>query len=274
MQDIMAIEWWANVKAVADIAAQTRAYLSLSQPHLAVQLADHVSAYNAAGDVIPFFGDYRLPYSESFFQLRNSVSLAFHGFYSQAFSVLRSVCELSLLQSSLPDGATRSEDGVNWIWLLGQRATEPPSQGLANSIAAWAIDGCKTPPRKDMFEKLFRSDIAHEFDQKTKLRERLKEVFEGLDQYVHVRGWQRSAINLGNGGLRLCEESLLLFGTHMMRATQMSISILLLAFLPTATSYSDAAAGFIDDTQLSMVLRVLPKKEAELFRQIHYNRER
>ena len=70
------------------------------------------------------------------------------------------------------------------------------------------------------------------------------------------------------------KESLLLFGTHMMRATQMSISILLLAFLPTATSYADAAAGFIDGTQLSMALRVLPKKDAELFRQIHDNRER
>jgi hypothetical protein len=270
----MSIEWWANVRAVADIAAQTSSYLSSSQPHLAVQLADHISAYNATGDVIPFFGDYRLPYSESFFQLRNSVSLAFHGFYSQSFSVLRSVCELSLLQSSLPEGAIRTEEGVNWVWLLGQRAIKSPSSDVASSIEAWAVDGCKIPPWRDMLKKLLRSDIAREFDQKTKLSARLKEIFDGTNQYVHVRGWQRSAINLRNGGLRLSEESLLLFGTHMMRATQMSISILLLAFLPTATSYADAAAGFIDGTQLSMALRVLPKKDAELFRQIHDNRER
>jgi hypothetical protein len=167
----------------------------------------------------------------------------FHGFYSQSFSVLRSVCELSLLQSSLPEGAIRTEEGVNWVWLLGQRAIKSPSSDVASSIEAWAVDGCKIPPWRDMLKKLLRSDIAREFDQKTKLSARLKEIFDGTNQYVHVRGWQRSAINLRNGGLRLSEESLLLFGTHMMRATQMSISILLLAFLPTATSYADAAAG-------------------------------
>lgn len=267
-QDLESLEWWLNISGIANIVAQTRKFLASSKPRLAVQIADHLSAYNSTSDVVPFFGDYRLAHTEALFQLQNSVCLAFHGFYSQAFTALRSVCELSLLQSSLPEGATPSGAKVNMIWLLGQRAASSPSPGVASSLKTWAIDGCRIPRWKDMLKKQLNSDMARWFDQETKLSARLKEMFESLNQYIHVRGWQRSAIHLGNGSLRFSEESFSVFGTIMMHATQLSISILLLAFLPMATSNPEAAAGFIDDHQLLIALRVLPKMDAELLRQI------
>jgi hypothetical protein len=113
-REVTRLEVAAGIDAISGIAAETRAHLaSPSGLRLAAKLADHLSAYNATSDLVPFFGDYRLAHTEAHFQLRNSVCLAFHGFYSQAFSTLRSVCELSLLQSSLPEGGTPSDGPFN-----------------------------------------------------------------------------------------------------------------------------------------------------------------
>ena len=59
-----------------------------------------------------------------------------------------------------------------------------------------------------------------------------------------------------------------------LRTTQVSIAMLLVAFLPTATSHPDAAAGFIDYGDLRRALSVLPSKDAEPLRAIHNDRDR
>jgi len=273
MQDheVSRLIWWADIDAVAGIAAQTREYLCSSPSPLAIQIAKHLSAYNSAGDVIPFFGDFRLPYTESFLQLRNAVSLAYHGFYNQAFSALRSVCELSLLQSSLPEGEIPSEEEVNIVWFTGQLAAEEPSSNYATSLKEWAIDGCKIPRRNVMLNILFESKTTREFDYETNFRERLEKIFIDTDQYIHVRGWQRSAINLGNGGLRFSEKSLSLFGSSMMISAQLSITMLLVTFLPRVTKNS-AAAGFIDPDHLYMAIHVLPKRDAQFLNNLYEER--
>jgi len=118
-----------------------------------------------------------------------------------------------------------------------------------------------------MLDGLLASDIARRFDAETHLRDRLREMFENLHPFVHETGWLRSATGLSKGNLlRFSEESMSLFGTRMTCATQLSIAMLLLAFLPTATSNEEAAAGFIDLADLLMALSVLPTKDAQLLR--------
>lgn len=270
--EVERLNCWVDIDVVANIAAQTREYLCSSPSRLAIQIARHLSAYNSAGDVIPFFGDFRLPYTESFLQLRNAASLAYHGFYSQAFSALRSVCELSLLQSSLPEGEIPSEDEVNIVWFTGQLAAEEPSSKYANSLKEWAIDGCKIPRRNVMLNILFESKTAREFDYETNFRERLEKIFSDIDQYIHVRGWQRSAIKLGNGGLRFSDRSFSLFGSYMMISAQLSITMLLLTFLPSVTTNPEAAAGFIHPDQLYMAIHVLPKRDAQFLNKLYEER--
>jgi len=273
--DISRLEATAGVGAIAGVAAETRAHLASSSGlRLAAQLADHLSAYNATDDVVPFFGDYRLAHTEAYFQLQNSVCLAYHGFYSQAFSTLRSVCELSLLQASLPEGATFSDGPVNVVLRLGSCASQHSGQD-ASSLEEWAVDGCRTPKWPQMLKRLLGSDTARRFDTETQLAARLQESLASLDPYVHARGYLRSATGLSSGNLlRFSQESLSLFGTRMMCATQLSVAMLLLAFLPTATSHPEAAAGFIDDGDLLMALRVLPSKDAKLLREIYNERDR
>jgi hypothetical protein len=95
-----------------------------------------------------------------------------------------------------------------------------------------------------------------------------------LDPYVHARARLRSATWLANGNtLQFSQESLLLFGAQMMCTMQVSIAMLLLAFLPTATSHPDATAGFIDYGDLRRALSVLPLKDAELLRAIYGDRD-
>ena len=95
-----------------------------------------------------------------------------------------------------------------------------------------------------------------------------------LDPYVHARGHLRSATGLSAGNtLRFSEESLSQFGTRMMCATQVSIAVLLVAFLPSATSHPQAAAGFINFGDLHLALGVLPSKDAELLRAVYDDRD-
>ncbi len=64
-----------------------------------------------------------------------------------------------------------------------------------------------------------------------------------------------------------------MFGAQMTCATQVSIAVLLVAFLPTATSHPDAAAGFIDYGDLRQALSVLPLKDAGLLRALYNDRD-
>lgn len=125
-----------------------------------------------------------------------------------------------------------------------------------------------------MCSRLFISDIARKFDSEAQLSARLQDSLSDLDPYVHARGCLRTATGLSSGNmLRFSEKSLLQYGTRMMCTTQVSITVLLIAFLPSATSYPDAAAGFINDGDLHQALSVLPTKDAQLLREIYNNRD-
>ena len=157
------LEARAGVGAIAGVAAQTRAYLASSLGlGLAAQLADHLSAFNATDDLVPFYGDYRLAHTEAYFQLQNSVCLAYHGFYRQAFSTLRPVCELSLLQASLPEGATISDGPMNVVLPLGWCAGQHPGQ-VASSLEDWAVDGCRTPNWQGMMKRVHNTETGRCF---------------------------------------------------------------------------------------------------------------
>ena len=291
--EIARLEALAEVGRAPDVAAETR--LHLSSPtglRRAAQLADHLSAYNATSDLVPFFGEHRLPHTEAYYQLQNSVSLAYHGFYSQSFSTLRSVCELSLLQASLSEGDVVSNekldllrsmlppgedlpgiDEVNWVFPPGFGAKQSPLQD-AESLEEWAINGSRTPRWQRMLGKLLDADEARRFDAETRLSARLAESLGDLHSYVHARGFLRSATGLSNGNfLRFSEESLSLFASRMMCATQVSVAILLLAFLPSATSVPEAAAGFIDGGDLQRALGILPLKDAALLKAMYDERD-
>lgn len=287
------LEFWAEVDSAADIASQTRLHLS-SPPGLllATQLSDHLRAYNATDDLIPYFGDYRLAHTEAFYQLRNSVGLSYYGFYSQAFATLRSVCELSLFQASFPQGEAVSDqtldllrsmlpsdrtppgrEEVNWALPLGFGATQSP-KCEANSLAEWAVDGCGTPPWKNMQKRLLNMEIVRQFDSEVGLSKRMDDLFRDLNHYVHARGFLRSATGISGGNmLRFSMSSLSQFGVCMVKATQISVVVLLLAFLPTATSHPDAAAGFINKSDLRRALSILPSKDAELLQAIYEGRD-
>ncbi len=288
---IAELEGRSGLEKVKGVASDTRRYLSTrSGLPLAAQFANHLAAYDATDDLIPFFGDHRLAHIEAHFQLQNSVCLAYHGFYNQAFSTLRSVCELSLLQASLPEGPVASErrlkllrsmlphegdfpatDDVNWVLPAGFGASQTPKKE-ASSLEEWAVDGCRTPPWRKMRDRLLESDCARRFDSATQFSARLADSIGNLDPYVHTRGRLRSATGLSSGNmLTFSEDSLSQCCTRMMSTTQISITVLLLAFLPTATFHPDAAAGFIDARDFRRALSVLPSKDANLLRGIYDN---
>ncbi|MDY0040486.1 MAG: hypothetical protein RBS57_09250 [Desulforhabdus sp.] len=277
---------------VAGAAADTREYLSsASGSRLASRLIEHLRAYAALDDLVPYFGDHRLPYTESSFQLKNSVCLAYSGLYVQAYATLRSVCELSLLQAALPEGPVVTErqlellrtmlppdlelpaiDDVNWVLPGGFGAQQSPDRA-ATTLEEWAIDGCRTLPWGKMFNRLMALEHAERFARETQLRERFADSMADLDSYVHARGRLRTGTELcGCNAVRFNASTLFQFATRMMCTVQISVTLLLVAFLPTATTHPDAAAGFIDAGNFELALRVLPAADAHLLRIIDSDR--
>jgi len=132
------LKLWVDIGSVTGVMSETEQYLSSqSGLSLAALLVDHICAYNSTDDLIPYFGDYRLAHTDAFYQLKNSVCLAYHGFYNQAISTLRSVCELSLLQASLPEG-NASDQSIDLL-----RSMLPNDQALPVYDEVW----CDTYPR-------------------------------------------------------------------------------------------------------------------------------
>lgn len=277
---------------VAGVSADTRVYMSSpTGSRLASRLVEHLRAYAALDDLVPYFGDHRLPYTESSFQLRNSVCLAYGGLYVQAYATLRSVCELSLLQAALPEGPVVSErqlellravlptdlelpavDDVNWVLPPGLGARQSPERA-ATTLEEWAIDGCRTPRWGSMFDLLMDREPAESFARETKLRERFADSMADLDSYVHARGRLRTGTELcACNALRFDADTLFKFATRMMCAVQASVALLLIAFLPGATTHPDAAAGFIDPGDFERALRILPVVDARLLRVIDSGR--
>jgi hypothetical protein len=181
--------------------------------------------------------------------------------------------KLELLRSVYPFGAyVPGSDEVNWVFPPGFGAKQSPDRD-AESLEEWAINGNRTPGWRQMLGQLLESDAARLFDAEAGLSARLEESLVDLNSYVHSRGRVRSATGLSNGNfLRFSEDSLSLFTTRMMCATQISIAMLLLAHLPCATSASEAAAGFIDDDDLQRALSVLPAKDATLLKAMYQER--
>jgi hypothetical protein len=293
IDDVRKLETLVDIEGAKQVASETRMYLSSSQGLIhAGELVSHLSAFEAIDDLIPYFGDYRLAYGDALYQLKNSVNLAFNGFYGQAFSLLRSVCELSLLQASLPHGYSvsdralnilrsmlppdtylPSQDDANYVLSLGFAATQTPDRE-ATSLKEWAVDGCRSPRFQKMLSLLLMSPAASEFDSKVHLSKRLLKIVSDLDPYVHIRGYLRSATGLSSGNmLRFSKKSLFKFRVRMKSTTQISIAILMIAFLPSSTKNPEAVAHFIDYGDLQLVLKVLPKKDSELLREIYYSLE-
>src|SRR5437870_4947994 len=77
-------------------------------------------AYRQLGDLIPqtvekFSSGHYFPFSESEFELTNSLMLAQHGFYRYAFIGLRSVLELGLLSVYWDRSGNAEQEVRGWL---------------------------------------------------------------------------------------------------------------------------------------------------------------
>jgi hypothetical protein len=226
------LEALVDLEAPASILASTREYLA-SSPDKVHNLASALWAFNNMIDLPPVGGDCLLPYQEAFQQLRDSVALAFGGFYSQALGSLRIALEMSLLQSSLPIQSPSEDSESRPIWPLGVRAEfEAQSNEDAPSVESWAVNGGRTPRRAQMLDALLHTDPARKFDRETCLRDRINGAFAELDKNVHVRGWLKSGVRTRLTSSGFSEETLSVYITQMLLVTQLALVILLLAFSP------------------------------------------
>lgn len=247
------------------VLARTRTYLA-STPSVVTALADSLWVHNDLFDALPIGGDCSLAYQEADTQLRASVSLAFLGFYSQALTSLRTVCEMDLLQAALPAAGFSTE--VNVMWPLGVRSGLLEQGDTASlSVEEWAVLGGRIPRRKSLLDDLLRQPPVAAFAEATSLRPRIQAAFDELDRYVHVRGWLRTALRTHVLEDGFSDEALSFYATQVIRVCQLSTLMILMALSPRVAG--DLASGVVDRSLLFKASSLLLPHDAAVLRELY-----
>ena len=286
--DLYTLKNISGITNLSEVACATESHLEHDGASLTARALRAVTSYNDMGDLVPYFGDHRLPHTEASNQLHVAFCLAFHGFYSQAFSTLRPVLELTLLQAALPPGPVVSQrkrdlfvelfapqadplvwETVNLVLPAGFGERQTPHQ-TAGTIDDWASDGCRSPKWKPLLKQVFKTDVAHELDERLGLSCRVSRLMATLNPFVHTRGRRHTSVGLSKGNvLRFSADSFNRFCEMMLDVVSISLEIYLVRFLPTATFHPEAAAGFLEEGDFLRAMKLVPVPDAEVLGELY-----
>jgi hypothetical protein len=219
----------------------------------------HLRAYNEIGDLIPqtldnFASGHYFPYSQSYFELENSCELAMQGFYTYAFSALRTVLELGFLSIYF---AAHDQEHID--------------------VQAWINAQEKTPTRKQIFSRLKEIPAFYLFDVKFDFTKRIFKTFDDLDRYVHTRGSHHSSTALNSANYnRFSEKSFKLYCKLMTTVVNSNICVFLMKYpigmhgLPLDEKYglNGPVGGFLREEQVSLIASLLSQEEKDMLIQI------
>jgi hypothetical protein len=117
-----------------------------------------------------FASGHYFPYSESYFELENSYQLCLEGFYSYAFSALRSVLELGII-------------GIYF-------AVEDKEH---EEVRPWITSKKRTPSFKNALKKLNKIPCFKGYNKRFNYKKNIYELYDYLGGYIHTRGFKFSS---------------------------------------------------------------------------------
>lgn len=219
----------------------------------------HLRAYNEIGDLIPqtldnFASGHYFPYSQSYFELENSYELAMQGFYTYAFSALRTVLELGFLTIYF---AANDQEHID--------------------VQAWINAQEKTPTRKQIFGRLKEIPAFCLFDVRFDFTKRIIKTFDDLDRYMHTRGLHHSSTALNSANYnRFSENSFKLYCKLMTTVVNSNMCVFLLKYpigmhgLPLNEKFglNGPVGGFLREEQVSLMTSLLSKEAKDMLYQI------
>ncbi|NIP62180.1 MAG: hypothetical protein GWN01_16060 [Nitrosopumilaceae archaeon] len=210
---------------ILEVFEQSKKYLE-SNKEVSSTIEEILWIFRALEDLLPqplekVWSGHMFPLVEASSDLENSIQLCKLGFYKSAMSSLRSVLELGIL-SVYWDIDDNSQINIqNWF-----RSTE------------------KTPVTKDILTKLKINQNIYTFDERHKLFDDVKDLFQQLSNFTHTKGHLHSNQDLSMANINRFNEQALLKWLELMIKVVKFIVILHILKYPVALQHTPIEQKF------------------------------
>ncbi|MBN2462546.1 MAG: hypothetical protein JXB43_02975 [Dehalococcoidia bacterium] len=226
------------------------------------EIATYLWAYHQSLDIVPqwidrFGSGHFSPFSEAYYELENSFELCKQGFYRHSFFALRSVLELGVMGLYFDKDDQAQLDVKNWI-----KSIEP------------------TPKFKACLDRLFELRYFKLFDGSFDQLKEIKDLYDSLSDYVHVRGYSYSTSGQTISNFnQFNEQSIQTYISLMKRVVKSTIIMMLLKYpigmqeLPLWEKFGfNPPFGFlVEEYQYRAIISVLEPKTKDFLQEISDN---
>jgi len=248
-------------KKVEEVYNKCEEYLETHRD-LRDEIATYLWAYYEIGDLIPETVDrvcsgHFFPYSESYYELENSLELCKQGFYRHSLFALRCVLELGVI------GLYFDKDDQAHI-----------------DVQAWLRSKDLTPHFRNSLQRLFELEYFRRFNDIFSLQQEVKNVYSSLSDYVHIRGLCYSNTGQTRSNFNQFSESSLRRYIEYMKKVVKSIVIMMLLKYPIGMQdlplwekfgLNQPTGGFLDESSRPAVLSILDNETKEFLQNISIN---
>lgn len=243
--------WWAlerHIDETQTVQEATRNYFEANN-EIREEVDRYFTAYRYLGELIPqplekLTSGHFFPYTESYYELENALILCHIGLYRYAFIALRTVLELGLLSV---------------FWDRKDKAHV--------EIKDWIRSERDTPFKEEIWNGLIAIDNIREFDRRRDFKERVKEVYGELSNYIHTKGYRYSStgqtsLPIAVSVIRFSENTLREWQDLMQRVVEINCIVHVLKY-PVALQYTPIEDKYGLNTPLG---GLLPPWKAEVIR--------
>lgn len=250
-----------NQQRIQEVYSKTEEYLE-GHPEIKGEIANYWWAYYEALDIVPqtfdnFWSGHYFPFSESHYELENSIQLCMEGFYRHSLFALRCVLELGVIGLYFDKEDQAHIEVQEWL-----RSEDP------------------TPRLKRILKQLFTLDYFNRFDKEFGIQKAIMKLYYQLSDYVHVRGLLYSSTGQSRSNFNQFSEKSFLRNVELCKqVVRYFIEMMLLKYplgmqgLPLWEKFglNPPAGGMIEEHTRSIILVVLDEDVKKLLQEISDN---
>lgn len=241
---------------------QSEEYLKANN-ELHDDIAKYLWAYNEIMTLVPqtmqnFGSGHFFPFSESYYEIENSLELSMQGFYRHSLFALRCGLELSMLGIFF-DADNKAHIDVK-KWIKSEKST--PS-----------FNGTILP-------RIFKLDNFFQFNNEYPLQQKIKDVYSELSNYVHTRGYNYSNTGKSKSNFNQFNEQAFCQYIEIMKNVIKNMVIMILLKYPIGMQklplwekfgFNSPAGDFLDESSQRAVFNILDEKIQKSLQKISNN---
>jgi len=249
-------------KKIEVVYKQSEQYLKTNH-ELHDDIAKYLWAYNEIRTLVPqttqnFWSGHFFPFSESYYEIENSLELSMQGFYRHSLFALRCGLELSMLGIFFDADNKAHIDVKKWI------RSENPTPHFNNTIIL----------------RIFKLDNFFRFNNESPLQQEIKDIYSKLNDYVHTRGYAYSTTGQSKSNFNQFNEQSFCQYVEIMKNVIKNIVIMMLLKYPIGMQklplwekfgFNSPVGGFLDESSQEAVFNIFDEKIKKTLQNISNN---